>query len=287
MNNCVNTHKEEVLFKKNGYSIIACKNCAYRFTKVDDGKTHINKVYSDGYFFEGKTGYPNYLKGKDLLYKYGRSYAAIVSKFLKPGKILDAGCAAGFILKGFIESGWKGTGIEPNNTMASYGREELNLNIQTGSLETFESGERFDLITMIQVIGHFYEIDKVMQKLKTNLANNGMVLVESWDMGSRYARLMGKNWHEYSPPSVIRWFSDETLCRLFEKNGFTLVAKGFPPKKINVSHALSLLKEKSFYFPLKKELFSFLNWMFGKLNLNYPLRDLKWYLFQQNETLKK
>src|SRR5690242_8051506 len=120
MNNCVNTHKEEVLFKKNGYSIIACKNCAYRFTKVDDGKTHINKVYSDGYFFEGKTGYPNYLKGKDLLYKYGRSYAAIVSKFLKPGKILDAGCAAGFILKGFIESGWKGTGIEPNNTMASY-----------------------------------------------------------------------------------------------------------------------------------------------------------------------
>ena len=287
MNNCINTHEKEILFEKNNYSIFACKNCGYRFSKIDDGEKHVNAVYSDDYFFDGKDGYPNYLNGKEMLYEYGKSYAALVSKFLKPGKVLDTGCAAGFILKGFIESGWKGTGIEPNNTMASYGRRELNLNIQTGSLETFESEEKFDLITMIQVIGHFYEINEVMRKLKTNLARHGMVLVESWNMKSHYARLMGKHWHEYSPPSVIRWFSDETLCRLFEKNGFTLVAKGFPPKKINVGHALSLVEEKSFSFPLKKAFFRFLNLMFGKLNLNYPMHDLKWYLFKQKETANK
>jgi len=283
---CCNGEKK-FLFEKNDYKILECEKCRQRFSGIKDFKNHITGVYSDDYFFEGKAGYPNYLKGKEMLYEYGKSYAAIVSKFMKPGKVLDVGCAAGFILKGFIESGWKGVGIEPNNTMASYGKRELNLNIQTGSLETFESEEKFDLIDMIQVIGHFYEMNEVMQKLKTNLAEHGMVLVESWNMESGYANLMGKNWHEYSPPSVIRWFSDDTLCNLFEKIGFRLVAKGFPPKKINISHALSLIDEKTFYFPLKKWLFRFLNSIFGKLNLYYPLRDLKWYLFKQKEAVKK
>jgi len=33
-------------------------------------------------------------------------------------KVLDIGCAAGFILKGFEDSGWICRGIEPNETMA-------------------------------------------------------------------------------------------------------------------------------------------------------------------------
>lgn len=283
-NTILNCEEEKtILFEKNGHQIFECKKCGHRFTEIKDFENHVAQVYSDSYFFEGKTGYPNYLKGEEVLYNYGKKYAKIVSKYTAPGKVLDIGCAAGFILKGFVDSGWEGFGIEPNNTMANYGRKELNLNITTGSIETYESHEKFDLINMIQVIGHFYEINEVMQKLKTNLAENGMVLVESWNMESGYAKLMGKNWHEYSPPSVIRWFSDNTLCHLFEKNGFTLVAKGFPPKKINMSHALSLLEEKSLNFPFKKKFFRLLNSIFGKLNLNYPLRDLKWYLFKQKK----
>lgn len=279
---CCNGEKK-FLFEKNGHQIFECKKCEHKFTEIKDFENHVSQVYSDSYFFEGKTGYPNYLKGKELLYNYGKKYAKIISKYIATGRVLDIGCASGFILKGFIDSGWKGFGIEPNNTMADYGRNELNLNITTGSLETYESAEKFDLINLIQVIGHFYEMNEVMQKLKTNLTKHGMVLVESWNMESSYAKLMGKNWHEYSPPSVLRWFSDDTLCHLFEKNGFTLVAKGFPPKKINMSHALSLLEEKSFYFPFKKRFFRLLNLIFGKLNLSYPLRDLKWYLFKQKK----
>lgn len=36
---------------------------------------------------------------------------AIATKFINLGKVLDTGCAAGFILKGFIESDWTGTEI--------------------------------------------------------------------------------------------------------------------------------------------------------------------------------
>lgn len=272
--------EKTILFEKNGYKIFACKKCDQRFSEIKDAENHVSQVYSDEYFFEGKAGYPNYLNEKELLYNYGKRYAKIVSKYKKPGKVLDTGCAAGFILKGFIDSGWSGAGIEPNNTMANYGRNKLKLNITTGSLEAFESAEKFDLINLIQVIGHFYDLDKAILKIAHLLNENGFVLVESWNMKSGIAKLMGKNWHEYSPPSVIHWFSDETLSDLFGQYGFELVAKGYPPKKINIEHAISLIEEKSFNFLFKKRIFTFLNKLFGKYNVNYPPLDLKWYLFQ-------
>ena len=59
-----------------------------------------------------------------MLYNYGLRYAKIIAKYSKPGKVLDVGCAAGFILRGFKDSGWDVYGIEPNETMAGYS--ELN-----------------------------------------------------------------------------------------------------------------------------------------------------------------
>jgi 2-polyprenyl-3-methyl-5-hydroxy-6-metoxy-1,4-benzoquinol methylase len=278
---CIET--KTTCFEKNGYTIVECKNCGHRFTAVKN-INHINEVYSDDYFFEGKDGYPNYLEEQDILYKYGVKYAKIVSKYSKPGYVLDSGCAAGFILKGFKDSGWNCYGIEPNKTMASYGKKELGLDITVGSLETYQASQKFDLVNMIQVIGHFYDIDKALTNTAHLLKPGGFVLIESWNMKSFMAKLMGKNWHEYSPPSVIHWFSDKTLEQLFNYYGFTLVKKGLPSKRINVKHALSLMEGKMPNFLFKKKLIQLLNNSFGKLNIKYPPVDVKWYLFKKDNT---
>lgn len=280
-NNEESNENFKILFTKSGHEIVESKE-GYRFAKIKADEDHVNIIYSDKYFFEGEAGYPNYLKERDLLIKYGEWYAELLSKYSSPGKVLDIGSAAGFILKGFVNLGWEGTGIEPNNTMSEYGRKTLNLDIHTGSFEQFNSEKQFDLITMIQVIGHFYDIEKVMIQVRKYLKPGGLILVESWNMDSKYAKIMGKYWHEYSPPSVLRWYSDESLIHFFEKNGFTLLDFGYPPKKINVNHAISLLKEKM-RFPFKVQFFNILNRLFGKFNLTYPFYDLKWYLFRKND----
>ena len=274
--------KRTTCFEKNGYPIMECEKCGQRFTQLQNVSSHVDEVYSDDYFFAGKDGYPNYLDEKDILYKYGFKYAKIIAKHIKPGHVLDTGCAAGFILKGFEDAGWKCHGIEPNKTMADYGKEKLNLNITVGSLETFETTQKFDLINMIQVIGHFYDIDKALLNVAGLLNDNGLVLVESWNMKSTVAKLMGKGWHEYSPPSVVHWFCDETITELFNYYGFSLIEKGYPSKRINVKHALSLMEDKTPDFILKKKIINLLNNSVGKLTLKYPPVDLKWYLFKKN-----
>ena len=90
---------KRLLFVKKGYPIRECEKCGHRFTQIQNVESHLDEVYSDDYFFEGKDGYPNYLKEKDLLYKSGIKYAKILSRYTKQGKVLDVGCAAGFILK--------------------------------------------------------------------------------------------------------------------------------------------------------------------------------------------
>ena len=216
-----------------------------------------------------------------MLYRSGLKYAKILSKYTKPGHVLDVGSGAGFILKGLQQSGWQCYGVEPNDTMAAYGRNELNLDISTGSLEEYKTDLKFDLVNMIQVIGHLYDIDKALLAVSNLLKKEGLVLVESWDMESTVARLSGKNWHEYCPPSVITWFSDETLEQAFLYYGLHHVATGRPSKRINVNHGLSLIDESFPKFIFKKKLLQFFGRVFGKFNVPYPAVDLKWYLFKK------
>lgn len=274
--------EKKLLLVKKGFPIKECTHCGHRFTQLKEMEGHLDKVYSDEYFFGGKDGYPGYLHEKDLLLKSGLNYAKIISKYTKPGKLLDVGCAAGFIMKGFEQSGWDCYGVEPNNTMAEYGRKELNLKIQTGSLEDYTTDIKFDLVNLIQVVGSLYNPDKSLSIINSLLNKDGLVLVESWNMKSIAARIAGKYWHEYCPPSVITWFSDKTLSQMFEYYGFQLHAIGRPVKKININHGLSLFDESTPNLPLKKSVLKLLSKAIGKYNMRYPAVDLKWYLFKKN-----
>lgn len=270
-----------LLFIKNGYPVWDCKKSFRRFTLVQNEKTHLSSVYSDEYFLNGKAGYPNYLDEKDIIVNHGIYYAKIVQKYANPGKIFDVGCAAGFILKGFENYGWKAFGIEPNVAMCTYGKNELNLDICTGSIEDYKSDHKFDLVSLIQVIGHFYDIDRAMENISLLLNQNGLVLVESWNMKSLVARVFGKYWHAYCPPSAINWFSDESLTKLFNSYGFELIDSGYPKKRISFKHVLSILKHNTPNFLFKNKLIDYLNRLFGRFVINYPPIDLKWYIFQK------
>ena len=120
-----------------------------------------------------------------------------------------------------------------------------------------------------------------MQNVKQLSKPGGLVLVESWDMNCLAARFFGASWHEYCPPSVVHWFSDDTLKQLFKYYGFELIAKGRPSKKINLKHGLAIIAENSSSSSLKKRFFNFLSRTLGGIAVPYPPVDVKWYLFKK------
>jgi len=270
------------VFKKNDYDILECIQCEQRYSiPPTQSKTHIEKVYNDEYFLGGGAGYPNYFQEKEILITQGRNYARLVNKYTQPGLVLDVGAACGFLLKGFELEGWEGMGIEPNQKMVSYGIEELNLNLINTPLEELSLNEQFDLIALIQVIGHFYDLDKALEIISHQLKNDGFLLVESWDMESLPAKLLGKYWHEYSPPSVLRWFSKKSLISVLDQYGFEPIKFGRPKKKISLQHALSLLKSKQPNGLFKSILDKLQRSNLTNINIIYPPVDIFWGLFRK------
>jgi len=265
-------------FKSKGFNILDCQSCSHRFAEIEADNKHVDNVYNDSYFNGGGGGYSDYLVESELLQKRGQMYSKKIAKFQNnKGRILDVGAAAGFVLKGYVDDGWSGIGLEPNNSIAKVGTEKLGLDIRQNALETFKTEEKFDLISMIQVVAHFYDQRASFENASNLLKENGLLLIETWNRDSISAKMFGKNWHEYSPPSVLQWFSLSGLTDFLKEFGFVKIGDGRPSKKISGKHAKSLLKHtigNNFLLNLIPE----------KINFPYPSEDLFWALYRKKST---
>jgi len=238
-------------------------------------------VYGDDYFKGGGAGYPNYLAESKLLRNHGRRYGKIMQRYCQPGRVLDVGSAAGFILQGLTDCGWQGEGIEPNDTMAAHARQQLGLAVKTGTLEQLSFEHTYDLITFVQVLPHFFDLRRALTVAASLTAPNGYWLIETWNRRSLTARISGQGWHEYSPPSVLHWFSPTEVSTLGRELGFRTVAQGRPQKWINAAHAKSLLRYKLQESPASRWLIPVLNLVPDGLNIPYPAEDLFWILLKK------
>ena len=272
----------EVAFLKDHYNILHCKDCNHFFTGLTLTNYNINEVYSDDYFFGGGDGYDNYTLQKNMLIKRGEYYADKISAYTSPGKVLDVGSAAGFILKGFENKSWIGTGIEPNASMAKYGRQVLGVNVKEGTLETVALDKKYDLITIIQVIAHLNDVKGSINKLATYLKPGGHVLIETWNKDSLTAKIFGQNWHEFSPPSTLNYFSKKTLREMMGQYHFSVIAEGRPSKKIYSRHAKSFIKHKLTESKKLKWLTGVTSLIPENIILPYPAEDLFWFLFKRD-----
>lgn len=251
-----------------------CNACGHRFAAMTINDEHTHEHFGDEYFFEGGAGYDDYTLEKDILIQSGRNYAKKLSKFTSPGKVLDVGAACGFLLRGFAENDWSCIGIEPNERMAMIGRESLGLDMRVSQFEDFKVDDEFDLIMMIQVAAHFHHPVKAFENAAGLLRSNGYLLIETWDSSSISAKVFGKRWHEYSPPTVLQYYSKSVLDEFLLKMGFAKAASGRPSKKISGGHIRSLLKYRLGDFRA-------LRLIPEKIILPYPSEDLFWALYRK------
>ena len=269
------------LFRKHGYWIRSCDVCRHQWVEITPSPGHIKAVYNDLYFQGDGAGYPDYLSEGQILQNRGRWYSRLLARYMAPGTLLDIGTAAGFVLRGFLDEGWNGKGIEPNARMAEFARTRLGLPVDTGTLEEFQTGDRYDVISMIQVVAHFVHPRRAFRAAAEVTRPAGFWLIETWNRESLTARILGKHWHEYSPPSVLHWFSAQGLGGLAAQFGFREIARGRPMKWISGAHAKSLLQYNFQDSRLARLAAATVRVIPDGLAIPYPAEDLFWALFQK------
>jgi SAM-dependent methyltransferase len=271
------------IFAVRGYPIRACERCSHRYADLAPDGDHPRTVYGDAYFQDGGAGYPRYLDQASIITASGRHYARLVAREMPPERVLDVGAAAGFVLKAFVDAGWKGSGVEPNDSMAGHARDALGLDVRTGSLEELETADPVDLVTMIQVLPHLWDLRRGLTAAADATKPGGYWLIETWDRSSLTARVFGKRWHEYSPPSVLHWFDRDGVVQLASQFGFREVRHGRRLKWISRAHAASILRHTFADGPPGRA-----TRVIGALErvlpsrMPYPSEDLFWILLRKD-----
>ena len=268
--------------EKHGWRIVRCQECGHLFVGDALPTDHLHLVYSDEYFVGGGAGYPGYLEDGEILRQHGQRYGRLLAKYVEPAKILDVGSAAGFILQGLTDSGWEGQGLEPNSSMAEFARVSLGLQVDCGSIEGYLPDEQFNVVSMIQVVAHFNDLRAATANASEATRPGGLWLIETWNRESRTAKIFGKRWHEFSPPSVLHWFSPEGLSQLASQYGFSELARGRPRKRISSRHIKSLLRHVAQDSLVARILGIAAGALPDSLVFPYPSEDLFWMILRKD-----
>lgn len=270
------------VFIAKGYPIFECSACDYRFCDPKMiANDHTARHYSDEYFCGGGAGYQDYLAERELLIRHGEHYGDLLNQYTSPGRVLDVGAAAGFLMKGLSNRGWSVEGCEPNESMAAFARSEFGFKISPGAFENHQSEDLYNVVTMIQVIAHFENIPAALTTASKLTKPGGYWLIESWNFRSLTAKVLGSHWHEYSPPTVLHWFSPNGIERFATEFGMKRVAIGRPKKFLDGAHAKSLLRYRLQGTAIGKAVELLLKLVPDRATIRYPAEDLFWILLQK------
>jgi len=227
------------------FTIVECVECGFRFTNPRPDEKEIIRYYDSPDYIAHDAGKRTLLQSIyktirkiTLRYKY-----SIVQKYSIGKALLDIGCGTGEFLNYCQKKNFETTGIEPNTKARNFASEELGLNIfAEHKLDDF-SPATFDVITMWHVLEHVHKLNDRMMRINQLLKPEGTLIIavpdsDSWD-ASKYKDF----WAAYDLPRHLYHFTQDTLKKLANKNGFfvdTII-----PLKFDAFY-VSLLSEKYF-----------------------------------------
>jgi SAM-dependent methyltransferase len=206
-------------------------------------------LYGESYFSGGGVGeYIDYAADDELHRINARSHLARLARVRpgRPGRLLDFGCAYGFVADEFRVAGWEVEGVEVSDIAAQYARDRFGLTVYPDVEKAIAAdGEgAFDVITFFQVLSQLPDSAAALDSAHALLRPGGAVMVESSNRAGTIARALGRRWHLIAPPSVISLFDPDTLEGLLRRRGFEPVARFATRKAVSVGLVTNVLEQR-------------------------------------------
>ena len=101
----------------------------------------------------------------------------LIDKRVNPGKILDVGTGCGFFLLAAQKTGWQVRGIEPSQESVEIAKMQNGLNVFKGTLREYRGSDKFDVITLINVLDHSAEPWREIERSRQLLKSGGLIFI--------------------------------------------------------------------------------------------------------------
>jgi SAM-dependent methyltransferase len=202
-----------------------CKDCRLNVTVPQPPESEIGRYYPPAYYGTGDRYLPVIEWLLDRMY---RMRLKRVTSGVTPGRALDIGCGRGLLLARLRDMGWEVQGTELSETSARYGREVLNLDIETKNLGDANFPDAsFDLVIIWHVLEHLYAPQETLREIHRILKPDGAFLVAVPNFSSWEARFGKRHWFHLNVPGHLTHFSKQTLERDLKEAGFEVKHRTF------------------------------------------------------------
>ena len=228
--------RQTPMFVDGPYRVVACADCSLVYVSPRLQGQALLDVYGADYWKSDNPklrGYADYAREAALYLKTYEKRMTLVRRWLPANaRILDVGCAAGYFLRVAQRHGHDVYGVEMSAAIAHEAEKALGSDrIHVGTLDDAIAAKNwrngsFDLVTMWDVVEHIPEPQPVLRRIRELLKPDGKLLLETQNVTSRWARLLGKRWHHYKHDEHLYHFNPGTLRRLLADCGFEPVALG-------------------------------------------------------------
>jgi len=207
------------------FDIVECSDCRLRLTSPFPGKDKIGSYYeSDEYISHAEES-----KGFfDSIYNMVRSYMLgrkknLVEKSIgkKQGNILDIGCGAGHFLNTMKASGWNVKGVDASQKARELVKGQFEIEVISPE-NWLNTNETYDVITCWHSLEHVFEPWIYLEKIKTQLNPDGVLIVALPNYESTDGKKYGANWAAYDTPRHLYHFTPTSMEKIMFNNEFLI-----------------------------------------------------------------
>lgn len=220
------------------WPVVRCGNCGFVYLAERPSEDDLERMYSKSYYEDGDVGYRGYVnifeQYHDTFLKIFRRRHRDLIKRASGRKLLEVGCAYGFLLDFLSTNGWEVTGIEISPLSSAYARDELNLNVHTGSVESVNlPAESFDVILLLDVLEHLHRPFDTLRRIRSLLAPGGILVVQCpWELfhweeiaEARFKRMKPGTIKPDAVPAHLYFFQPSSLEGILRKAGFRIIGR--------------------------------------------------------------
>lgn len=232
------TDRAEQLSIQRSWPVSRCSNCGLIYLSDRPVESALEDLYSREYYDNKDVGYGGYVENFQT---YGKIFKRLFNRRAKDieryrgrGKLLEVGCAHGFLLDHLRKRNWTVTGVEVSPLAAGYAVNELGLDVRNCPVEKAGfSADTFDVVLLLDVLEHLHRPFDTLKEIGRILAPGGILVVQCpWELTHWEERaeafLKGMKQCSITPdavPAHLYFFGPGTLEAFLVKGGFKTVRK--------------------------------------------------------------
>jgi SAM-dependent methyltransferase len=207
---------------KNGFAVYKCRDCELLWVPSNDSfvpiqDTELHSFYDHHYYSSASIiGYKDYLRTEVVHRVNANGILDVASKFvnLKAARVIDVGCAFGFLLDEARMRGADVYGVEVSQHAREHAVQTLGLRLVSELPSAGVPGNSFDAAFLIGTIEHLSDPRKAIADIHGCLKKGGIFVITTIDTKGLFPL------YAIKPPEHLFYFSHANLERLLMQSGY-------------------------------------------------------------------